>query len=270
MYYGYNISTIYGEVPAYTDEYNVPLDLPPLQPIFLNSPSTSFVTDGATVICSPVINSVGQILTSVDEVSPNQALRVGTVLPNGFVLGEPTLITRPPKNAIVAQIQVEGALWMVYIIALAIIITLFTLIVTDYWAQRNETRYQEHKLDILAQAMEVTSDTSVDLNADGVNDVRTIVYGNGATVQVALSDYGVTVLGDTSKVVNKGISLDDLLKSDIPWDLIIIGIVAITGIVLIVPMLSRTLGSRGPQTYYAPGTGYVVAGRQGTSFRSDE
>lgn len=90
-----------------------------------------------------------------------------------------------------------------------------------------------------AQSQEIQNDTSYDVDGDGTDDVRQVVYASGYASRFALTEAGRTFLGSSQVVDNEGLDFSGLTPGggdgtgDIPWGWLAVGGVAITGVAVV-------------------------------------
>ena len=249
MYYGYKIETTeYGWVPAYTDEFNVPADAWPLSMLTVHDVTQHTSEVGCAIVAKPIVNQVGMVTGPVGDVSMDSLPQIGTVLPGGIQLGE--AITQVPQNAVVAEVQIGVVHIYVVIIVVALCIAwastmflIFSDVVTDFYAEREWYKTEQHYYDLVAQFQKVTNEEYLDCNGDGVNDVVTRTWGNGSVVQFALNAEGVECMGGvTYKVIQEGAELPEPpeeYSEPIDWGFIlIVGFVGI-GAVILLPKIAN-------------------------------
>lgn len=244
MYYQWDVQTIYGVAPRYTDEFNIPSTTLPGTYQSIENPSLDLVSKGSTVLLFPVVNSVGMVESPYGgSASPVSSLPIGQIAPSVYVM-RPVTQNQVPAGARVEAVMI-GALpaWAV-IVVIAILVSGATIILAGpsmlrWWAEIEYQKSQQAYYDTLSRAMEVVGEETVDIDSDGIADYKVLTYGNGKVLAIALTEAGSNYLGGATKVLEEGTSFEPPTPPPQPWDIytvLVIGI-AVAGVVLVLSFL---------------------------------
>lgn len=281
MYYGYSIPTPYGRAYCYTDEGNVPGTLPKGTLITLSNPLKATVDSKRVLIAYPVSNSpyvmgveYGKtVMVPVDKLKALEgqvvghakwgAKRLEILGPDSkaitadipIILGKPIARKDLPKNAKIRKItlNIPGFSPLAFetlLIILIYIIIVSAIIGMTYAAtviEKERTIQQANSY--LFQSQEIVKEEEIDLNADGINDIKRTTFKNGDIISCALSDYGYSKQGNvTCKIEKEGWDGDDLANNikagrESDWDKYILyiigGALAIGGVAVLYNMSKK-------------------------------
>ena len=246
MYLGYNIETIYGWAPRYSDEFNVPSSALPESWMSIKTPSASFISDGSTTLVFPVSHISGMVKVADGSAIPISDIEMGAVAPSIHIMGAISENEIPAGATIavvtIGLVPIVAVLICLAIISVAGVVYYTSRVYTNAWIQAHYYEAQEAYYDYLVQAQKVISDIKTDINTDGVLDVETITWANGRSMSIALSDYGATYLGGNTKINDPGTVVEppieppgacdglDIMVACIPW----ITVYVVGGLVLLV------------------------------------
>jgi len=249
MTFLYNIDTTLGPVPRYDNETNIALmDLYANQYLTVAVPSQTTVSDGNAVLWYPVSGlSVGSVMTADGSETSSETLPIGQMVSPGIFLMEPvdaSVLSNPPPGAVIQVVNIGLAPIVIIAICIAIVAIAGALAVvgtyfSKAWAEVHYQEAQEAYYNYLIKTMEVVEDYTTDLNGDGIQDVRYIVWANGRSVAFALSDYGTSQLGGSYNVLDKGTTAPppEAPSSGFSWDIVIIGVAAVIGLIVLLKIV---------------------------------
>jgi hypothetical protein len=244
MYLGYNVDTTLGSIPAYDNEFNIPSTMIPNSLATVRYPSTDMLTSGSATLIYPLVDQLGMVKTldgSVATLEPDIALG-----PSIYLMA-PVNESDLPANATIGVVMIGAfpvlaAIICITLIALAGAFVFVSQYWTSAWVQTHYYEAEEAYYDYMTQCLEVISDESKDLNGDGIMDIRTIVWANGRTVSLALSDYGIEALdGETYVLEDEGTTVEPPAEPVPPPDFgwVLIAGIGLVGLFLVVKLFDK-------------------------------
>ena len=243
MYMGYDIETTLGWAPRYDTELNIPSSTLPNTYQSVMQPSQDMMDVGNAMLVFPVLSDVGMIKTVSGAVSIDE-LALPSDLGRGIHVMDPVMATDVPQGGVVCVITIGAFPIVAVLLCVALIAAIvgFTMVSqywTSAWVQTHYYEAQEAYYDYLTQCMEVIEDYTVDLNGDGIPDVRHIVWANGRAVALAVSEYGVEHLGGDYEVYDEGDTADPPAEPVLPLDMGWV-IIAVAGVIALALILKTT------------------------------
>jgi hypothetical protein len=244
MYLGYNVETTLGSLPRYDNELNIPSTTIPGSFQSVQLPTSPMMDSGSATLIYPIISEVGLIATVDGSEVQVSELPIGMIAPSMYVMA-PVLQTSIPAGATISVVMIGVLPVLAIIICVAICATALAAIFvgqyfTSAWIQAEYYNAQEAYYDYLVECQRVITDETVDLNNDGVPDVRNIVWANGRSVSLAISEYGATYLGANYVLNEEGATADPPAEPAIPldWGWIHIAGIAVIGLFVVSKMFS--------------------------------
>ncbi len=248
MRIGYNIETVLGTLPVYTDDTNY--DGITTRYMAVRALSPAMQADRNVVMVFPLMSSVGRIRVVDGGEVPYEELPHGDI--GGVYVANPIAETDVPDGAVigVVRIGVFPILALIVCIAVCVVAISGAFVIASYfydkaWAEVEYQKAQQEYYDYLVEMMEIVDDVSYDLNNDGILDVRTITWKNGRSQSFALSDYGASFLGGDFKVNDPGTAAPapEPGTSGFNWNLIVAAVI-ILGVIIGGAFILRILKDR--------------------------
>ena len=249
-----------GPLYPFTDESNTIREfVTPQTQVGYQFPSQAMLDTKRAVLVFPVTQ--GGRVTSVqgaDITAQVMALK-GQVVghsPNGvpFILGAPVAGAKPMGVASIetadGEILIAPAIWV-----LIILLALFgTIVWNSYWQNQaiiEREKTEQLQIQAILKAGEIVKEELLDVNGDGIDDVRRVTYGNGDVWNYPLNEVGADFICGAVRPCN-GVQVTvgtdlgdytrDLLNAQTLQQIAIIAVVggvAIVGLWVLAPEIER-------------------------------